>query len=50
LWMLECSRTLYLLHARVPPIIHHDIKAQNIMIHPERKHTLLVDFGIARVC
>lgn len=36
------------LHAQQPPIIHRDIKPSNIIATASGKHTVLVDFGIAK--
>jgi predicted ATPase/anti-anti-sigma regulatory factor len=42
---LELARTLEELHAH--RVIHKDIKASNILIHPESKQILITDFSIA---
>jgi serine/threonine protein kinase len=50
--MLQCSRGLHHLHSQNPPIIHRDIKPQNILV--SRSTSLpspvfkLADFGISR--
>jgi serine/threonine protein kinase len=43
-----CS-TLEYLHSHNPPIIHRDIKPQNIIIDPIDKKAYLVDFGISKI-
>ncbi|MCE7871287.1 serine/threonine protein kinase [bacterium CPR1] len=36
------------LHAQEPPIIHRDIKPQNILVRENTQEVVLVDFGLAR--
>jgi serine/threonine protein kinase len=48
--LLQCAHALHIFHSQKVPIIHHDIKPDNIMIHSSTKKILYVDFGIARVC
>lgn len=46
-WAKEILSAVQYLHAKNPPVIHRDIKPQNVCISPENKAYLL-DFGIAR--
>ncbi len=46
-WMDQILGALEHLHAQQPPIIHRDIKPQNIIITPQGS-AVLVDFGIAK--
>jgi len=45
--MVQICNTLTYLHHQSPPIIHRDIKPQNIKITPNNR-AVLVDFGIAK--
>jgi serine/threonine protein kinase len=44
----QVADALSYLHTQKPPIIHRDIKPQNIIITPD-KHAFLVDFGIVKI-
>jgi len=46
-WMSQILDAVEYLHSQNPPIIHRDIKPQNIRITPQGK-AVLVDFGIAK--
>ena len=46
-WINQVCDALEYLHARNPPIIHRDIKPQNIIITAEGR-AVLVDFGISK--
>jgi serine/threonine protein kinase len=47
-WIGQVCNALEYLHNQTPPIIHRDIKPQNIKVTP-RGQVFLVDFGIAKV-
>ena len=47
-WFGQVCDALTYLHSQNPPIIHRDIKPQNIKITPEG-HVFLVDFGLSKV-
>ncbi len=47
-YILQVCEAVQYLHQQEPPIIHRDIKPQNIKITPAGK-AMLVDFGIAKV-
>ncbi|MFM8320303.1 MAG: protein kinase domain-containing protein, partial [Chloroflexota bacterium] len=46
-WVLPVLDALSYLHSQQPPIIHRDVKPQNIILAPNG-HPFLVDFGIAK--
>ena len=46
--ILQLCDILFYLHGQTPPVIHRDIKPQNIIVDPKGKITL-IDFGISRV-
>lgn len=47
-WFLETAGILTYIHSRQRPVIHRDIKPQNIILNKEGQ-VFLVDFGIARL-
>jgi serine/threonine protein kinase len=47
-WIEQVCSALTYLHSRTPPIIHRDIKPQNIIITPAGQ-AMLVDFGISKI-
>ena len=46
-WMLCVAAGLEELHTHIPPIVHRDIKPNNLLLKEETLH--LADFGIAKV-
>lgn len=44
----QIGNALTYMHSRTPPVIHRDIKPDNIRITPENK-VFLVDFGISKI-
>ncbi len=47
-WARQIAAALEYLHGRTPPIIHRDIKPQNIIVTADGR-AVLVDFGISKV-
>ncbi|MBX7254035.1 MAG: serine/threonine protein kinase, partial [Candidatus Promineofilum sp.] len=47
-WMRQVCEALDYLHTRTPPIIHRDVKPDNIIVAPDGR-PMLVDFGISKV-
>ncbi|NLV57520.1 MAG: protein kinase [Clostridiales bacterium] len=47
-WALSLCDILAYLHGRVPPVIHRDIKPQNLIVDPQGE-LWLIDFGISRL-
>lgn len=47
-WLEQVCEALHYLHTSTPPIIHRDIKPQNIIITPSGQASL-VDFGISKI-
>jgi formylglycine-generating enzyme required for sulfatase activity len=52
-WMLQVCAALHYMHTRQPPVIHRDIKPDNIKITPQggltgQGEAVLVDFGVAK--
>jgi len=47
-WISQACSALEYLHTQDPPIIHRDIKPQNIKVTPKGQ-VFLVDFGIAKI-
>ncbi|WP_374686768.1 bifunctional serine/threonine-protein kinase/formylglycine-generating enzyme family protein [Promineifilum sp.] len=46
-WLRQLCDALEYLHSRTPPVIHRDIKPQNVIITAEGR-AVLVDFGISK--
>ncbi len=47
-WLVQICRALEYLHEQKPPVIHRDIKPQNIIMTPDNK-AILVDFGVSKL-
>ena len=47
-WVRQIASALEYLHSRTPPIIHRDVKPQNIIVAADGR-AVLVDFGISKV-
>ncbi len=47
-WVGQVCDALIYLHSQIRPIIHRDIKPQNIIVTPDGR-AMLVDFGISKV-
>lgn len=47
-YLIQVCQAVDYLHRQKPPIVHRDIKPQNIKISPDNR-AVLVDFGIAKV-
>jgi formylglycine-generating enzyme required for sulfatase activity len=47
-WVRQVSEALTYLHTRTPPIIHRDIKPDNIILTDDGR-AMLVDFGISKI-
>ena len=47
-WIRQVCQTLQYLHTHTPPVIHRDIKPDNIIITAEGR-AMLVDFGISKL-
>lgn len=46
-WAKQILKALYYLHTKNPPIIHRDLKCDNIFINGNNGQTKLGDFGLA---
>ncbi|GFH08173.1 protein kinase domain-containing protein, partial [Haematococcus lacustris] len=49
-WCLQLAQALDYLHTRSPPVIHRDVKLENILLTGTDPHTSdvkLIDFGLA---
>ena len=46
-WMIQLCEVLIYLHSQNPPVIHRDLKPDNILLN-EDDRIMLIDFGIAK--
>ena len=47
-YIRQVASALVFAHDRHPPILHRDLKPQNIMLREDRPEAVLIDFGLAR--
>jgi serine/threonine protein kinase len=47
-YIRQVALALIFAHDRHPPILHRDLKPQNIMLREDRPEAVLIDFGLAR--
>ena len=47
-YIIQIGQALSYIHSLNPPILHRDLKPQNIMIRRGTSQAILIDFGIAR--
>ena len=47
--MVQVTQALCYLHSRVPPLVHHDLSPNNILIDIDTMQTKVTDFGMARM-
>lgn len=47
-WIWQVCDALECLHSHVPPIVHRDVKPQNIIITPQNQ-AVLIDLGISKL-
>jgi serine/threonine protein kinase len=47
-YIRQIAKALVFTHDRHPPILHRDLKPQNIMLRGDRDEAVLIDFGLAR--
>jgi serine/threonine protein kinase len=46
-WLLQCCRAVEVGHQQTPPILHFDLKPENVLIYNSDAEAVLIDFGLA---
>ncbi|XP_017048782.1 putative mitogen-activated protein kinase kinase kinase 7-like [Drosophila ficusphila] len=46
-WAYQCAKALAHLHSRDPPVVHRDVKPENMLLDDQLEKLKICDFGIA---